>query len=220
MLKVDLRHGNTVLSSTPSSLFQKLVGNAYIMLSMAMVLWACNTVAARLAVGNISPMLLVLLRWILACGVLVIIAREALKADWPLLKPRLPYVFVMGALGYTAFNALFYVAGHYTTAINIGILQGSMPILVLVTGALALRETATPLQWLGMISYSLYLSHNIVAGSAYWALGTLMPGGVAAESVQLVLVTALSLLFAYALWWVVERPAHDFAKRVGARLRV
>jgi drug/metabolite transporter (DMT)-like permease len=119
------------------------------MLSTAMVLWACNTVAARLAVGNISPMLLVLLRWILACGVLVIIAREALKADWPLLKPRLAYVFVMGALGYTAFNALFYVAGHYTTAINIGILQGSMPILVLVTGALALREHATPLQWLG-----------------------------------------------------------------------
>ena len=85
------------------------------------------------------------------------------------------------------------------------------------TGRITTMASGAPLQWLGMISYSLYLSHNIVAGSAYWALGTLMPGGVAAESVQLVLVTALSLLFAYALWWVVERPAHDFAKRVGAR---
>jgi drug/metabolite transporter (DMT)-like permease len=160
------------LSSSPS-LFQKLTGNAYLMLSMAMVLWACNTVAARLAVGNISPMLLVLLRWILACGVLVIIAREALKADWPLLKPRLSYVFVMGALGYTAFNALFYVAGHYTTAINIGILQGSMPILVLVTGALALRETATPVQWLGtgltMIGIAV-----VASGGDLTALKTLM----------------------------------------------
>ena len=88
------------------------------------------------------------------------------------------------------------------------------------TGRITTMASGAPLQWLGMISYSLYLSHNIVAGSAYWALGTLMPGGVAAESVQLVLVTALSLLFAYALWWVVERPAHDFAKRIGARLRV
>ena len=85
------------------------------------------------------------------------------------------------------------------------------------TGRITTMAASAPLQWLGMISYSLYLSHNIVAGSAYWALGTLMPGGVAAESVQLVLVTALSLLFAYTLWWVVERPAHDFAKRVGAR---
>lgn len=88
------------------------------------------------------------------------------------------------------------------------------------TGRITTMAAGAPLQWLGMISYSLYLSHNIVAGSAYWALGTLMPGGVVAESVRLVLVTALSLLFAYALWWVVERPAHDFAKRVGARLRV
>jgi peptidoglycan/LPS O-acetylase OafA/YrhL len=85
------------------------------------------------------------------------------------------------------------------------------------TGRITTMAASAPLQWLGMISYSLYLSHNIVAGSAYWALGTLMPGGVAAESVQLVLVTTLSLLFAYALWWLVERPAHDFAKRVGAR---
>ncbi len=88
------------------------------------------------------------------------------------------------------------------------------------TGRITTMASGAPLQWLGMISYSLYLSHNIVAGSAYWALGKVMPGGVAAESVQLVLVTALSLLFAYALWWVVERPAHDFAKHVGARLRV
>ncbi len=137
------------LSSPSSGFLQKLSGNAYLMLLLTMTLWACNTVAARLAVDNISPMLLVLLRWVLACGVLVIIAREALKADWPLLRTRLPYVFIMGALGYTAFNALFYVAGHHTTAINIGILQGSMPILVLITGALALRETATPIQWFG-----------------------------------------------------------------------
>jgi drug/metabolite transporter (DMT)-like permease len=132
-------------------LFQKLTGNAYLMLSIAMVLWACNTVAARLAVGHVSPMLLVLLRWVIACTILLVIAREALKMDWPVLRKHLPYVFLMGALGYTAFNALFYVAGHHTSAINMGILQGSMPILVLLAGALILRETATAIQWLGTI---------------------------------------------------------------------
>jgi drug/metabolite transporter (DMT)-like permease len=121
------------------------------MLSIAMVLWACNTVAARLAVGHVSPMLLVLLRWVIACTILLVIAREALKMDWPVLRKHLPYVFLMGALGYTAFNALFYVAGHHTSAINMGILQGSMPILVLLAGALILRETATAIQWLGTI---------------------------------------------------------------------
>jgi peptidoglycan/LPS O-acetylase OafA/YrhL len=83
------------------------------------------------------------------------------------------------------------------------------------TGRLATTWASPPMQWLGMISYSLYLSHNIVAGSAYWALGKVMSNGIAAESVQLLLVTGMSLLFAYALWWLVERPAHDFAKRLG-----
>jgi drug/metabolite transporter (DMT)-like permease len=133
------------------SLFQKISSNAYLMLSTAIILWACNTVAARIAVGNVSPMILVFLRWIIACAVLFFIAREPLKADWPILRKHLPYVFVMGALGYTAFNALFYVAGHHTTAINMGILQGSMPILILIAGALALRENATTIQWLGTI---------------------------------------------------------------------
>lgn len=128
-----------------------LTGNAYLMLSLTCMLWACNTIAARVAVDNVSPMLLVLLRWILACGVLLVIARDAVREDWPLLKHNLPFLFLMGAFGYTGFNALFYVAGHHTTAINMGILQGSMPILVLVIGALAFRETATPRQWLGTV---------------------------------------------------------------------
>jgi drug/metabolite transporter (DMT)-like permease len=139
-----LDNGNT-------SLLKTLTNNAYFMLSVAMILWACNTVAARLAVGNVSPMIVVLLRWIIACGILFFIARDALKTDWPILCQHLPYVFFMGALGYTAFNALFYIAGHHTTAINMGILQGSMPILVLIAGALVLRENATPIQWIGTI---------------------------------------------------------------------
>ncbi len=148
-MRTSARYRIDVLPTALNRSFRLLTGNAYIMLLTAMLLWAMNTVAARLAVGEISPMLLVLLRWILACGILLVIAREALKADWPLLKARLPYVFFMGALGYTAFNALFYAAGHHTTAINMGIMQGSMPILVMITGVLVLREHANIWQWLG-----------------------------------------------------------------------
>jgi drug/metabolite transporter (DMT)-like permease len=148
-LRTSARYRIDVLPTSLTRSFRLVTGNAYIMLLTAMLLWAMNTVAARLAVGEISPMLLVLLRWILACGILLVIARDALASDWPLLKTRLPYVFFMGALGYTVFNALFYAAGHHTTAINMGIMQGSMPILVMVTGVLVLREHANIWQWLG-----------------------------------------------------------------------
>ncbi len=84
------------------------------------------------------------------------------------------------------------------------------------TGRTTTMMAGRSLQWLGMISYSLYLTHNIFTGSSYWALRKIMPPGLASETVQLVLVTAICLIGAYALWWLIERPAHDFAKRIGA----
>ncbi len=128
-----------------------LIGNAYLLLLLTTMLWSGNAVAARLAVGEVSPMLLVLLRWLLACLALILIAREALAADWPVLKRHMTYCFLMGAFGYTGFNALFYAAGHHTTAINIAILQGSMPVIVIIVGALVLRERASAIQWTGAI---------------------------------------------------------------------
>jgi drug/metabolite transporter (DMT)-like permease len=38
----------------------------------------------------------------------------------------------MGALGFTAFNALFYTAAHRTSALNLSILQGAIPAFVLI----------------------------------------------------------------------------------------
>jgi drug/metabolite transporter (DMT)-like permease len=38
----------------------------------------------------------------------------------------------MGAFGFTAFNALFYVAAHRTAALNLSIIQGVIPALVLI----------------------------------------------------------------------------------------
>ncbi len=57
----------------------------------------------------------------------------------------------MGALGYTAFNALFYVAAHRTSALNLSIIQGGIPALVLLGARAALGVRFTPLQALGAL---------------------------------------------------------------------
>jgi len=125
-------------------------GQAYLLLILTTLCWGGNAVLGRLAVGEISPMLLVSLRWIGAVLLMLVFARRAVRQDWQTLRHHLPYLAAMGALGFTAFNALFYVAAHTTTAVNIGIIQGSMPVFVLLGAFVAYRTPVTPLQTAGV----------------------------------------------------------------------
>ncbi|HEX5078538.1 MAG TPA: DMT family transporter [Geminicoccaceae bacterium] len=123
---------------------------AYLLLTLTALCWGANAILGRLAVGEVSPMVLTLLRWLLALALFVPVAQRQLRRDWPALRRHLPFLVAMGTLGFTGFNALYYVAAHYTTAVNLGIIQGSIPVFVLI-GAFALyRSPVTPLQVAGV----------------------------------------------------------------------
>ena len=119
---------------------------AYLLLTFTTWCWGLNAIISRLAVGEISPMQLVTVRWLGVVLILAVIARENIARDWPILRRHLPFICLMGSCGFTAFNALFYVAGHHTSAINIGILQGSIPIFVLLVSLFVLRQPISLIQ--------------------------------------------------------------------------
>ena len=129
-----------------------LYGQAYLLLLATCLIWAGNAVAGRLAVGEVSPMALTCLRWVLVVAVLVLPVRRAFVAEWPLLKPHWPKLFAMGALGFTAFNAIFYWAAHHTSAVNIGVLQGVIPAFVMLIGFAAFGTRITALQFAGLLA--------------------------------------------------------------------
>lgn len=122
-----------------------------LLLGLCGIFWAGNAISSRLAVGEITPLTLVFLRWVLVLGVLWPLYGSQVRAHWPEIKPRLTSVILMGTLGFTAFNVLFYLAGHYTTAINIGILQGAMPIFVLAGAFIAHGSRVTLMQVAGVL---------------------------------------------------------------------
>jgi drug/metabolite transporter (DMT)-like permease len=132
------------------ALYRWFNGQAWLLLVFTTLIWGCNAVAARLAVGEISPMMLTTARWSICCVALFFSARHQVAAHWRALLPHWRYLAVMGTAGFTAFNALFYAAAHHTTAINIAIIQGTIPVLVLLGGVLFLRLRVTPLQMLGV----------------------------------------------------------------------
>jgi drug/metabolite transporter (DMT)-like permease len=125
--------------------------NPILMLALTALIWAGHAVVGRLAVGQIAPMTLTCARWALALGPILFAARGTLRRDLEIMRPRWLFVGGMGALGFTVFNALYYVAAHHTTALNMSLIQGSIPALVLIGARLTFGVRATLLQTLGAI---------------------------------------------------------------------
>lgn len=109
-----------------------IYGSAPAMLILATLGWGTNTIVGRLAVGEVYPMTLIFLRWGLVVLLVTAISGRAMIADWGVISKKLKWVFLMGGCGLSLFNALFYMAAHSTSAINLGIIQSIMPAMILL----------------------------------------------------------------------------------------
>lgn len=133
------------------SLWKGLWGQAYVLLILTTLMWGGNAIAGRLAVGEVSPMVLTGLRWVIVVVVLLPLVGRQVIAEWSKIRASWLVIALMGAFGFTAFNALFYAAAHHTSAVNLTIFQGAIPVLVLLGTVLFLGARVILLQVLGMI---------------------------------------------------------------------
>ena len=133
------------------ALLSRVYANAPILLCLATLGWGSNAVASRLAVGEVSPMMLIFLRWGLVVLIVFVVHGKEMIKGWPAIRTRLGWVFLMGGLGLSMFNALFYVAAYSTTAINIGIIQSTLPGMILFGSFIIFGNRINKLQITGLI---------------------------------------------------------------------
>ena len=72
------------------------------------ILWAGNAIVGRLAVGEISPILLNTLRWSLAALILLPLGWRLFKSDSPIWQNKVRFLW-LGLLGVGSYNALLYL---------------------------------------------------------------------------------------------------------------
>lgn len=142
----------------------------YVVLTTVALLWAGNAIAGKMAAGHISPMLLTLVRWFFATLLVVPFALPHVRADWPVIRPRLVYLSILGAVGFASFNAIFYLAANYTTAINITIEQSAMPLVVFLANFILFRMRVA---WLQIVGFALTLV-GVAVTTANGDLATLL----------------------------------------------
>ena len=124
---------------------------AYLILALTTYIWGGSSVAGKIAVGHVSPMLLTGMRWMIACALLLAIAVPALRKDWPLIRRHWLLLFSYGAVGFTAFNASLYSALQYTSAINAVIEQAAVPIVIFAMNFVLFRTGVSIAQWFGFV---------------------------------------------------------------------
>lgn len=128
-----------------------LYNNAILLLTLTALFWGGNTIAGRLAIGEVSPLVIVALRWIIVSTILCTLLRRQIRAEWSLMRPHLVLMVLMALFGFISFNTLFYFAAHTTTAVNLGIIQASMPAIVLIGSVFAFGAKVRALQVFGII---------------------------------------------------------------------
>jgi drug/metabolite transporter (DMT)-like permease len=122
---------------------------AYIYLVLTTLFWGANAIAGKLAVGEISPMLLTSVRWLLAVTVLLSFAWPQVRRDLPMIRKHWRVMAALGATGFACFNIALYSALEFTSAINVVILQAGMPLVIFIANFLIFRIPVTGGQVVG-----------------------------------------------------------------------
>ncbi|WP_167402104.1 acyltransferase family protein [Komagataeibacter swingsii] len=153
------------------------------------------------------------------------------------LMPSLPhgvflkfwYAFLVGVAAYWAWrrNDLRYkFAGFVTILVIIAIMRGNPTILVsamtatLLCAAGILGNIYSAMNWrwlqfMGGISYSLYLTHNMAIGLTFRILSLIIKSHTAlVELAFLVMALAATIGGAFVFWWLVERPSSNLSKKI------
>ena len=129
----------------------KILTNPHFLLTLTSIFWAFNTIAGRAAVGEVSPLLIVSVRWFFVSIILSILCRNQLIETWRILNKKIKWLIFMGLFGFTGFNSAYYVAAHDTIAINLGLVQGTMPAFIIIIAWIWLKDKINITQFLGVL---------------------------------------------------------------------
>lgn len=123
---------------------------AYILLALVALFWALNTNIARATTDEVPPLALTFWRLFLSS---LILAPFALRTSWSarsIVFRHFWFLNLLAALSMSLFNALVYIGLNRTVAINGNLLQGSLPICILIASVLFAGRRPGLRQWIGV----------------------------------------------------------------------
>lgn len=146
-----------------------------VMLALAtVVIWSGNTIVSKAAIDVIHPASIAFYRWVIAFLVLMPFVRRSAWNEREVTLRYAPKLAFLGLMGMVAYQSLAYEAAKTTTAVNMGVLIGLIPLVSAFLAALIANEQLTAARILGGIVSFVGLLYLTARGD----MATLTSGGV------------------------------------------
>jgi len=107
--------------------------NPYILLALAALFWSGNHIVGRAIGGEVPPIGISTVRWLMPTIALGIFAFPHIKRDWPVIRSHWGILLWLGIVGGALFTAGQYIGLQYTTALNVSVLNSLVPVLIIAT---------------------------------------------------------------------------------------
>jgi len=142
-------------------------GLAWAGLLLASLFWAGNALVARAFHDSIPPVTLAFWRWSLALAILLPFVAAPLWRHRQVIRRAGWRLWLVSALGISAFSVLIYGAAQSTVAINLTLLNTCLPLAIFLGAGVLFGEWPTRRAWLGMGVASVGLL--VLVGQGNWA---------------------------------------------------
>jgi drug/metabolite transporter (DMT)-like permease len=143
------------------NLLKKFWDAPYLLLMLAALFWGGNAVAGRFLADSLPPLTLSLVRLSLSTAIIVPFIYPLLKKEWSIAKQNYNLILLLAVTGVIGFNLLAYWAAHYTTAVNIALLNSTTPIFMVFLAYFFIQEK---------MRLPLFLSIIVSLGGMLWIL--------------------------------------------------
>ncbi len=167
------------------------------------VLWSGNTIVTKAAASAIEPSSIAFYRWGMAFVVLTPFMGRAVWNKRAIVSAHLWQLAVLGMLGMAFFQGLSYEAAKTTTAVKMGVVVATMPLMTALMASVLSGEALTWRRIAGTLVSFTGLIVMITAGNPLKVLGD----GVAVGDVMMVVAVAANALYGVLLKrWAIPLP--------------
>ncbi|MEO5807558.1 DMT family transporter [Devosia sp.] len=178
----------------------RLLDQPYILLVLTTLFWGGNVVAGKLAVNNIDPYTLTLVRWTGALLIVLPFSIRGLRRDLPVLFSKWWLFLFYGGVGYVTFNILVYIASHFASGINIALEQVTINMFVMLANFILFRTRVRSLQLVGVAITAL----GVLVTATHGDLARLLKLDIGFGDLLVLLACAAYAAYSVTLRW---RPA-------------